>query len=433
MLSLVVIDDEYLLRLGIPQIIDWNALGITIIGEASNGEDGLALVKSLRPDIVLLDIQMPIMNGLSMMEAMKKEAIPSKIVVLSGYNDFEYAQIAMQNGAVDYLLKPVTQENLISSMQRVKAMIAAEQETSQYRARLDQEISSIQQQFLRRLVLGEIANLPDVKKKIEMLKLPLELQDQVVIRICLDQRFVFQKLYSPEKIQEYWNTYEQGIKQCLLETGIFTGFSIPIDTGIQCLLLHPVDSQMHPDTILGTVYDCCNNFLLFMKSFSQVSFSIGISDICRNFHDISAAYQAADSYSRQKFLPGCSSIASRVRNPFEEYPAEIQKTIQYIKANYFLDITVGSAAKALYISPSHLMHLLKKELGLTFNTCVTMIRISAAQKILASGHNSLSDTAQIVGYRDVKHFSQLFTNLVGVSPSVYCTLIQKADAGDDSF
>lgn len=212
MLSLVVIDDEYLLRLGIPQIIDWNALGITIIGEASNGEDGLALVKSLRPDIVLLDIQMPIMNGLSMMEAMKKEAIPSKIVVLSGYNDFEYAQIAMQNGAVDYLLKPVTQENLISSMQRVKAMIAAEQETSQYRARLDQEISSIQHHFLRRLVLGEIANLSDVKKKIEMLKLPLELQDQVVIRICLDQRFVFQKLYSPEKIQEYWNTYEQGIE-----------------------------------------------------------------------------------------------------------------------------------------------------------------------------------------------------------------------------
>lgn len=143
MLSLVVIDDEYLLRLGIPQIIDWNAMGITIIGEASNGEDGLALIKSLRPDIVLLDIQMPIMNGLSMMEAMKKEAIPSKIVVLSGYNDFEYAQIAMQNGAVDYLLKPVTQENLTSSMQRVKAMIAAEQETSQYRARLDQEISSI--------------------------------------------------------------------------------------------------------------------------------------------------------------------------------------------------------------------------------------------------------------------------------------------------
>ena len=62
-----------------------------------------------------------------------------------------------------------------------------------------------------------------------------------------------------------------------------------------------------------------------------------------------------------------------------------------------------------------------------------MIRIFAAQKILASGHNSLSDTAQIVGYRDVKHFSQLFTNLVGVSPSVYCTLIQKGDAGDNSF
>ena len=123
MLSLAIIDDEYFLRLGIPEIIDWNAMGITIVGEAANGEDGLALVRSRKPDIILLDIQMPIMNGLAMMEALREESITAKIVVLSGYNDFEYAQIALQNGAVDYLLKPLTRENLVAAMERVKSMI----------------------------------------------------------------------------------------------------------------------------------------------------------------------------------------------------------------------------------------------------------------------------------------------------------------------
>lgn len=425
MLSLAIIDDEYFLRLGIPEIIDWNAMGITIVGEAANGEDGLALVRSRKPDIILLDIQMPIMNGLAMMEALREESITAKIVVLSGYNDFEYAQIALQNGAVDYLLKPLTRENLVAAMERVKSMITEEKKISQYHARLDQEISSIRQQFLRRLVLGEIANLSEIRAKIEMLKLPIELRNQIAVSIHLDQRFVLEMVYPPEKLQEYRSAYARGLKQCLLESGYFSGFSISIDTGRQCVLLHPTNPQMQPGDVLDAAHACCHRFLLSMEPFSDLSFSIGISDVCPNLHDISTAYQIAEKYCEHKFLPGFSSVASRIRKPFDGYRSEIQDIIRYIQSNYFLDITVDSAAKALYISPYHLMHLLKKELGLTFNTCVTLIRISAAQKLLATGDNSITETAQVVGYRDVKHFSQLFKRLIGISAAEYCALMGK--------
>lgn len=361
---------------------------------------------------------MPIMNGLAMMESLKKESTPAKIVMLSGYNDFEYAQIALQNGAVDYLLKPVTQESLTTAMQRVKSMIAEEQKINQCHARLDQEISSIRQQLLRRLVLEEIANLSEIKAKIKMLKLTLEMQEQIAVSIQLDQRFVLEKLYSPEKMQEYQSAYNQGLKQCLLETDIFTRFSISIDIGIHCVLLHPIDPQLQPDAAPDASHDCCRRFLQFMEFFSDLSFSIGISDVCRDFHGISAAYQAASTYSGQKFLPALSSIASRDRNPFDEYRTEIQEVVRYIQANYFWDITVDSAAKALYISPYHLMHLLKKELGLTFNTCVTMIRISAAQKLLAAGDSNFSETAQIVGTRMLS-ILRSFSKIWSVSVVLY--------------
>ena len=269
MLSLAIIDDEYFLRLGIPEIIDWNAMGITIVGEAANGEDGLALVRSRKPDIILLDIQMPIMNGLAMMEALREESITAKIVVLSGYNDFEYAQIALQNGAVDYLLKPLTRENLVAAMERVKSMITEEKKISQYHARLDQEISSIRQQFLRRLVLGEIANLSEIRAKIEMLKLPIELRNQIAVSIHLDQRFVLEMVYPPEKLQEYRSAYARGLKQCLLESGYFSGFSISIDTGRQCVLLHPTNPQIQPGDVLDAAHACCHRFLLSMEPFSD--------------------------------------------------------------------------------------------------------------------------------------------------------------------
>jgi len=111
MLSLVVIDDEYLLRLGIPQIIDWNAMGITIIGEASNGEDGLALIKSLRPNIVLLDIQMPIMDGYEatrQIRSLQRRDIAHMPIIAMTANAFsEDVTNAIKAGMNYHLAKPI--------------------------------------------------------------------------------------------------------------------------------------------------------------------------------------------------------------------------------------------------------------------------------------------------------------------------------------
>ena len=104
MLTMLIVDDEYYLRLGVRQIADWHLMGVDIIGDAADGEEGLALALKLKPDILLMDIRMPILNGLELMIKLRENKIESTIIVLSGFNDFEYARTAMENGAYAYLL-----------------------------------------------------------------------------------------------------------------------------------------------------------------------------------------------------------------------------------------------------------------------------------------------------------------------------------------
>lgn len=423
MLSLAVIDDEYYLRLGIHQIIDWDAIGITIVGEGTNGEEGLALIRKSHPDMILLDIQMPIMNGLALMECLKEECIDVKIVVLSGFNDFEYAQIALKNGAVDYLLKPVSSDKLMEAMLRTKDIIMKERDEARHQTRLDREIPLIRQQFLRRLLLRE--TITPSETAIKTLGLPPATHGLLAVSVQLDQYPVLKALYLPDQMREFESQYEKMLNRHLSADGSFNGFIVPMNAGRWGILLLPTAAHWNTGEIMDAANTFCRRFLQAMEASRPFSFSIGISDVCPDITEFGHAYQAASAYAAQKFLPGVSNVSSSQEPPGGAYRQEIRNIIGYIRKNYFLDITVNTAAKELYISSYHLMHLLKKELGMTFNTCLSIIRISAAQKLLAAKDNRITETAQIIGYNDVKYFSRVFKKLIGVTPAAYCTLMRE--------
>ena len=113
MYKLLIVDDEPHIRSGLKHIIEWEIYGIEIIGAVEDGTKAYSLIQSGHPDLVLLDITMPTMNGLELIELCSRlESVP-KFIILTGYNDFKYVQRALQLGAVDYLLKPSTREELI--------------------------------------------------------------------------------------------------------------------------------------------------------------------------------------------------------------------------------------------------------------------------------------------------------------------------------
>lgn len=158
MLQLVIVDDEYYFREYLKTCIDWHALGVAIAGEAANGEDGLALIFSMRPDIVLLDVNMPNLTGLEVSRAVRERALPCKIVILSGHNEFEYAQKAIQYGVKSYLLKPIAEEELCETILGLKAEIESTQRSFAQIDTLKEQVRKsepiVREQFLNELLLG---------------------------------------------------------------------------------------------------------------------------------------------------------------------------------------------------------------------------------------------------------------------------------------
>lgn len=110
LLKLIIVDDEKIMLKGLLETYDWEKVGFRVIGSAMDGEDALALIQKVRPDVVLTDICMKRMDGIQLMEETRKIDPEISFVVLSAYKDFEYAQEACRLGAVSYLLKPVTDE-----------------------------------------------------------------------------------------------------------------------------------------------------------------------------------------------------------------------------------------------------------------------------------------------------------------------------------
>ena len=106
MYRVVVVEDETIVRKGIVRNTDWGSVDCMVIGDAGNGEEGLALIRKLRPDLVITDIRMPKMTGIEMAEILQEEKITPIIIFLTAYDDFAYAQRAIRVGACDYVLKP---------------------------------------------------------------------------------------------------------------------------------------------------------------------------------------------------------------------------------------------------------------------------------------------------------------------------------------
>lgn len=138
MKSVFIADDELIIRQGLKCIIEWEELGFEIIGEASNGEDALHFIRQHCPDVVMLDIRMPKMNGLDVVNAIRKDGYKGKVIILSGYSDFKYAQTAIRYGVEYYLTKPIDDDELYTTIKEIGEKLeqeyVQEENLEQYKA-----------------------------------------------------------------------------------------------------------------------------------------------------------------------------------------------------------------------------------------------------------------------------------------------------------
>lgn len=120
MMRVVVVEDEYYVRKGIINTFDWKQLDCEIVGEASNGRDGAAVIEELKPDLVIADIEMPVVDGIEMVRLLKGKRCGAAFIFLTAHQKFSYVHSALKLEAADYLLKPFTDESLEESICKVK-------------------------------------------------------------------------------------------------------------------------------------------------------------------------------------------------------------------------------------------------------------------------------------------------------------------------
>ena len=127
MYRIVIADDEPLIIRGLKKMMKWGAMDTEVVGQAEDGDQLLNLLDTLEPDIIISDISMPEKTGLDVLKEISKRKLKTKVIFLSGFQEFSYAKEAVTYGAVDYLLKPVSVEELESAINRAKNQIIQEQ------------------------------------------------------------------------------------------------------------------------------------------------------------------------------------------------------------------------------------------------------------------------------------------------------------------
>lgn len=151
MQTVLLIDDEFYFRQAMKRYLSEWSDEYQMVGEAKNGKEGLELIRQLRPDIVLMDINMQIMSGLDAMKVLYEEKIAGKVILLTGYSEFEYAHQAIRFGAVDYLLKPIDKEELKKSLDQVRDRIESEKRYKELQVKYYSASFKVKEHFVNKI------------------------------------------------------------------------------------------------------------------------------------------------------------------------------------------------------------------------------------------------------------------------------------------
>jgi two-component system response regulator YesN len=162
------VEDEIVTREGIRDNVDWAAHGFEFCGEATDGEMALPLLRTARPDVLITDIKMPFMDGLQLSKIVRERMPWVKIVILSGHDEFEYAQQAINLGVTEYLLKPVTVQNLHQVLQKLAAQLEQERKEQEnirhLREQIEENRAILRERLLLKVMVGALSSTEAIEK-----------------------------------------------------------------------------------------------------------------------------------------------------------------------------------------------------------------------------------------------------------------------------
>ena len=389
MRKVMIVDDEMLARKMLRESIVWEEYGYTVISEAQNGKEALEKIKELSPDVIFVDIKMPVMDGLEMLRQMNALQTDSKAVLLTCYEDFSYVRDAMRYGAVDYLTKHTFEpEDLISLLDKIEKQIRKE--------KAHQESFNILKDDVLNKVMESSLTREDIRRYVEIGILPVSKPRYLMV--C----FKLQKDLNNEKCRIFENKLKEVLRERIAGRVITDAYTSTVR-----------EKEIY--SILLCQEEC---------SVSEIKQNIreGITSLHNTMPDKDIRWLTGITYhifNHWSDLPGALKEVRdivRVEGEYLECSPKIIMAIEYIRENYHKPITLEEVADYVGISRVYLSQTFKKETNKNIWDYLAQYRLSKAKELLLTSNLKIYAIAELCGFGSPQYFNKIFKRLTGFSP-----------------
>ena len=300
-IKVFLVEDEMVIRRGIKNSIDWEKEGYIFCGEASDGELAYPMIIKEKPDILITDIRMPIMDGLELCKLVKKELPNIKILILSGYDEFDYAKEAIRLGVTEYLLKPISSGKLLEALNGVSESIRREKEDKdlvrKYMEEMRENTEHEKQKFFEQMIAGNLsmADALETGKKYEM-NLSAGMYNLLLFRFTLGEEnrksgeLLGEAEYAIEKLTErleYVFEFQRGVE------------------GWAFLLMADNEEQMSE-----RVKELSKDLEEIMKNYSTIAYFGGIGQPVARLRELEESFREAERALAARFTMELNRIIS---------------------------------------------------------------------------------------------------------------------------
>ena len=295
MIKLFLVEDEIVMRDGIKKHIDWENEGIDFVGEASDGELAYPMILDLKPDILITDIKMPFMDGLELSELVKKELPHINIIILSGYDEFTYAQKAVSLGVTEYLLKPITPARLLETIRRLQQKIEeerlSENEVDWSKEEIEEKNDVARIRLFEALIMNSLS-------KAEILEEAKELGINLTARYYRIVRLYFGvEGEQADAFSEVRNSFRSGLTEIINDA--YSGYYIA-DRGMDGFILLLTGNE--ENEVTDNLEKLIQKIIELAGKFDNSQYFVGVGNVVNRLSEIKNTYFEANRAFAHRFL-----------------------------------------------------------------------------------------------------------------------------------
>lgn len=319
-MNIMIVDDESIFRDYLRQALDWDRYGFRIEGEAKNGQEALKLADERHFDMALVDINMPIMDGLELCEKLKEKHPGIDVVIITGHNEFEYARKAIRLGVEDYILKPFSQDELVLTLLKCRQK---QKQTLEARQTEQADRQLMVDSVLYKLVTGDTSERADrLKERLEQWGIPLGSAGETYSVACIEIDHM-ERRWNEAAERELWKFAVSNIlAEALSNEGTPILFNGP-EGRIACLR---TDKEKNLSEGVLPKLDSYEELIFYIRKYLKLTVTVGVGRRYKDIAGIRRSYEEARGALRQKFLLGDDKVI-----PYSEHSSEGREEAAFLQ------------------------------------------------------------------------------------------------------